>query len=207
MATTNGVRKPYASPQDFRTKVFKDVTLPGGLLVKIRSVQAYDLISKWDLPMPTTPEGEETPERAPETEETRQDTIDRGIAWRDGAILHGCVIPPFVPRGQGTEDALGLDELGNDDYEALSQAILRHSGLAPEVAETVEAFRQDAERPDRGADGGEIPRPAASGLAGDASGVLPERPPGEPGHDAGGTYAVSPTAPAPAEHSESVGAI
>ena len=167
--------RPYASVRDFRTRVFADVTLPSGLLVKIRYVQSIDMMSAWDLPMPSSAGRETDAGEAPDND-NNADTIRRGLAWRDSSILHGCVWPPIVPRGAGTDEALGLDELSNADYEALSQAILRHSGMAPEVAATVEAFRQDTERPDRGATGGEVPRPAASGVTDDPSGTLPQSP-------------------------------
>lgn len=193
--------RPYASVQDFRARIYRDVTLPSGLLVQIRAVQSFDMMSAWDLPLPSSGAGDASPEP------TSRETIHRGMAWRDAAILHGCVWPPFVPRGAGTDAALGLEELGNGDYEALFQAILRHSGMAPEVAETIEAFRPDPERPAGGAAGREVSRPAASGAADDPGGVVCESAPGAPGHHGDARQPLTSPASPHGEPAESFGAV
>lgn len=200
---TQPLRPPYASVHDFRQRRYREITLPSGLLVQIRVIQSFDLLSVWDLPLPSS--GRERGDE--DAAEHNADTIRRGLAWRDAAILHGCVCPPIAPRGEGSEEALGLDELSNADYEALSQAILQHSGLAPEVAATVEAFRQDAERQESGADRGEVPRAAASGAADDASGVLPQPAAGDAGPERDRAASVTPPASADGGPPESVGAV
>jgi hypothetical protein len=187
-ATTNGTHPPlYASVHDFRRRVLTTTTLPSGLTVQIRFVQNIDLLSAWDLPMPSSAE---KPDDAPPIREEMQ----RGVVWRDMAIVAGCVQPRFVARGEGTDEAVGLEELSNSDYLALSQAILAHSGLAPEVAERVEAFRQDAERPADSTDRGEIRGTPARSPADDASATVSGSPDRDDQHDRGDTGAVPPTA-------------
>jgi hypothetical protein len=159
-----------SSVQAFRDHGRTLVTLPSGLCVLIRPCHQFDWLGQWELPLPTaaTPAAPE-PERA-------EEAVRHFYALADTAIVKGALDPPFQPRGLPEHpERVSLEDLSNDDYLFLAQAVLQHSGLAPEVAQQLEAFRQDIQRPAGADDGGALPRAAASGAADDASGILPER--------------------------------
>lgn len=174
---TNGMHPPrYATPSALRQRALTDVILPSGLLVQIRFIQQLDLLGAWELPLPQADPAETARPLLAEAFSTYE-TYGH-IA--DCAIVAGCVQPRFAPR-QATEvpeEVAQLQDLDSNDYYALAAAILRHSGLTPEVATAIDSFRDDAQRALGRPDGGEVSPPAASDPGDDAGRVLSESPAG-----------------------------
>jgi hypothetical protein len=177
-----------SSVRDFRLHNRTTITLPSGLEVLVRRCQLQDFLTLSELPVPAS--GQAAPARDPVATQRE----NRLIA--DLLIVHCALLPRFVARGEPEQEhTLGVDELETADYTALTNGILAHSGLAPEVAAEMQQFRPDAERPAGGADGGEVSRPAPHDHAGDPGGVLSGPAPGDaPG---GWEPAAEPVAAAP----------
>ena len=143
-----------SSVLEFRAILYKDVALPSGLFATIRKIQAMDFIGLGDLPIPSSGETDsETP--AP---------IDLELLKRytDRALVCGVVQPLLTAelddggRPVCQPDALHVRELLSSDYQALSQAIMSWSGLTPEDAKAIEAFRPDGVSPARENDGADV---------------------------------------------------
>lgn len=176
--STNGTSPhQYVTPSMLRQRALADVTLPSGLLVQIRFIQQLDLLGAWELPLPQA----DTAEVARPSMTEAFSTYETYGHIADCAIVAGCVQPRFAPR-QATEvpeEVAQLQDLDSNDYYALAAAILRHSGLTPEVATAIDSFRDDAQRAPGRPDGGEV-SPAATS---------------DPGHDAGRVLSESPAGP------------
>jgi len=138
----------YATVQDFRRRMYREITLPeSGLVVRIRRIMLHEWIGIGELPLPGLPEREQS--FSPEEQLLR--TIQL-LRYSDRAIALGAVEPPMTDardeerNPQYCADKLHVDELYQMsivDYSFLSESILNFSGLAPEVAAKVEAFRPD----------------------------------------------------------------
>lgn len=155
-----------SSVRDFRTYSRTTLTLPSGLSVLVRRCQLQDFLTLAELPVPAT---------GTASEERDARTVQRdNRLMADLLIVHCCVSPRFAPRHEPErEDSVGIEELDSEDFNALANGILEHSGLAPGVAAALQQFRPDEEREAGGPDGGEVPRPAPPDPAGDPGGVLP----------------------------------
>lgn len=162
--------------QAFRAKLSEEITLPTtGLVVKIRRVIADDFVGLGELPMPQALVATPVP-------------LDPSLAtsllrYSHRAIARGVLAPPMTDvlddggHPVSSDSVLHVLELYQgcpDDYTFLAQAILQRSGLAPEVATTVDAFHADPLRaPDRGA-GGALSLSADDTLSADAARAVPE---------------------------------
>jgi hypothetical protein len=162
-----------SSADDFRQRARKEVELPSGLTVRIRYCQQLHFIGAYELPMRLR--SRNGTEEVEETEENQREGMKYFSALADAAIIHGAIAPRFAPRGAPEQaELVALEDLETEDYYELARAILRHSGLAPEVASSIEAFQQNLLSSRRSADGGTLQSITLSDTPGDASGVLPE---------------------------------
>jgi len=124
-----------SAPEEFRRKSRKAVTLPSGLEVEIRKVWAWDFIDLGEIPLPSA--GKNTEGSRPRSEDTRN--------YATRAIVRGALAPEFSAdwTDRHNPDVVHVEDLSQQDMEALSSAILEWSGLTKEVAAEAEAFRDN----------------------------------------------------------------
>lgn len=132
----------------YRAMQQEHLTLPSGAVFVIRKVQAWDFLALGELPVPTS-------SRSPgeELASMTNPTTQHLKRYTDRAIVKGTVQPQLTDTyddgGEPVQqpDRLHVMELAASDYAALSQAIMRWSGLAEEDAKAIDAFRGDALSP------------------------------------------------------------
>lgn len=161
-----------ATVQDFRSRMYEDVTLPSGLIVRIRAVTAQDFLGIGELPLPSTGTGD-----AP----AAPDDLAFLRRYTHRALARGVMAPPMTDAiddgGQLvlSPEALHVQELYDSapaDYVALAQAINQRSGLTQEVRQEVDTFRHDAISLLCSGPGGEVPPAPLGIIAADAGGAL-----------------------------------
>lgn len=139
------------SLEEFFAKLHEEVTLPvSGLTVAIRKPDNWMFLGAGELPLPSAaqPSQDAAPTVAP-----RLTVRDLG-RYTERAIAGGVISPPMSCARDAQDDPIysqhyiHVSELDPQDVAFLSQLLFAKLGLTPEVAQTVEAFRQDAERED-----------------------------------------------------------
>jgi len=156
-----------SSITEFRQRIYREVTLPSGLSVTIRKIQAWDFVGIGDLPIPsvTNPEGEVM---------ATTENLDLLKRYTNRAIACGTVAPLMSdnPADQGSPDRLYVEELLPGDKEALALAILQWAGLVEETARAVDSFREESLRAPGESASGTVPLPAEHGLAADTGRIV-----------------------------------
>jgi len=152
----------------FRQLVYKDVSLPSGLSVTIRKIQAWDFVGIGDLPIPsvTNPDGDVI---------ATTENLDLLKRYTNRAIACGTVAPLMSDQAQdqGNPDRLYVEELLPADKDALALSILQWAGLVEETARAVDSFREESLRAPGESLGGAVPLPAEHDLTADAGRIVP----------------------------------
>lgn len=190
---------PHATVHDFRQRFYKDVTLPSGLVVRIRKITLAAFVGIGELPVPMD---EDAAAQEGNTEQAAQ-RARQYLRYGHRTLAEGVVDPPMTDvlddggKPVCPPDVLHAQELflsANEDYMALVTAIQTYSGFGQEVRAAVDTFRQDAISQDGGHPGREVSPVADHDSGLDAGRVLPdaatgESGPGEPASTAGATPA------------------
>lgn len=137
-----------SSVAEFRARYYRDLTLPSGLSVRMRQVQALDFIGLGELPIPAGPPDPDRPAQS------TQELLAMVTRYTHRGIVRAVIDPPMhdaLDDGGAPvilNDKLHVTELLPEDYTELASVIIRQAGLTVEDASATEAFRQDQERPD-----------------------------------------------------------
>ena len=154
-----------STPDEFRAKTRKTVTLPSGLVVEIRKIRQRDLIEAGDLLIPvsdsekvsgTLSESEKIPDALSLAEKLEaQDKADR---YGRRAVMAGAVSPVMSDRetDKNNPDVVFILDLEQSDFYILLAEILSWSGLSEEAGQVAESFRADSEQGSSGRPGATI---------------------------------------------------
>lgn len=149
-----------SSIAEFRARYYRDITLPSGLAVRMRQVQAIDFIGLGDLPIPAGPLEDGAKTIAP------MELMAMVTRYTHRGIVRAVIDPPMhdaLDDGGAPvilTDKLHVTELMADDYAALASLVIQQAGLTVEDARATDAFRQDQVSPDGESLGGHVPVPA-----------------------------------------------
>jgi hypothetical protein len=153
----------------YRALLHEEVTLPSGAIFTIRTISAMDFLDLGsELPIPANIEGEVTLSSDPAAVSAVVQRARQLISYVEHAVVKGTVAPllTYERTAQGfplyTDTALHISEMTREDFEALSQAILKKGGLTREVASSVDSFRPDPLSEAHQDAGGDVPRLAES---------------------------------------------
>jgi hypothetical protein len=175
------------SPANYRALLHEEVTLPSGAVFTIRKISAMDFLDLGsELPIPANMDGEVTLPTDPAEVSAVMQRARQLISYVEHAVVKGTVAPllTYERTAQGfplyTETALHISEMTREDFEALSQAILKKGGLTREVASSVDSFRPNplSEAPQDA--GGDVPRLAESDSQLEHGRAVPGSPPDVP---------------------------
>ena len=151
------------SLEEFFQKLHQEVTLPvSGLTVAIRKPDNWMFLGAGELPLPTTGN---PPEGSTDTTASPRLTVRDLSRYAERAIAGGVISPPMSCARDAQDDPIysqhyiHVSELDPQDMNFLSNVLFTKLGLTPEVAQSVEAFRPDAEREDDPRVSGAIPSP------------------------------------------------
>jgi hypothetical protein len=152
-----------SSIADFLALARQEVKLPHSkLVVEIEIIDCLAFLGVGELPIPATATELAINGDGPDTQ-----AISAGVrrlqvsrAYADRAIVMGCVNPRVSdrPEDKNRQDVLHISRFSLPDRMFLGNKILEISGLSMELAEQVQSFREDPERPADPSPGGTLPQ-------------------------------------------------
>jgi len=158
----------------------EQVTLPSGAIFTVRKISAMDFLDLGsELPIPANMDGNVS---LPSDPADAADVVQRArqlIGYVEHAVIKGTVEPVLTNArtAQGfplySDTALHVQEMSREDFEALSQAILKKGGLTREVASQVESFRADTLSETAQGPGGDVSHLAESDSAPEPGRAVP----------------------------------
>ena len=136
-----------STPDEFRAKTRKIVTLPSGLIVEIRKIRQRDLIEVGDLLVPIG-DDDAPAENAEMSMAEKLESRDKTDRYVKRAIVAGAVSPAMSDRDidKNNPDVVCVFDLDEKDFYCLAADILAWSGISKEAGQAAEQFRTDAEQ-------------------------------------------------------------
>ena len=163
-----------SSVADIRKANRKEIELPDGTKVEIKKIQISVFVGIGELPYPVTSSAIEDAkdQTAAVTKQLESEMgsdrlgerFNRNKQYLSRAIVAGSISPKFSDRPEDIDrdDVIHVDELGQDNFIFLAEAILDWSGHSGEGLADAEAFRKDGVGESSVSHGSEVP-PSTNG--------------------------------------------
>lgn len=127
---------------EWRASQVEDVVLPSGLPAKLRKITVLDLAARGQLPPPLL----EIAVQGGKKNMSVEEFVELSGSLDD--VVLAIMVSPRVVRGEGTEDALGLDEMPFADKQFVAYRF-------GEESRSLQKFRTEPGQPDSPVEDGE----------------------------------------------------
>ena len=124
------------SAEEYRKRVYKDVTMPDGFVFTIRKMNYKTLTALLDV-YGEAPTGELTEQQKKEI----GDKIRKQLPSIISIVIPACVVKPKISVNPTSENELALDDVEPGHLLALVNAITDFSGLTGQAAEERKSFQ------------------------------------------------------------------
>ena len=124
-----------STAEDFRRRSRTKVTLPSGLEVEIRKVHLWDFMDLGEISVPSgnadVIDGEDRSAASPSPE-----TMEEARRYSVRAIVRAAVRPKFTEKEDPDPAVICVEDLGDNDFQALAEGILNWMKPKKDEAET-----------------------------------------------------------------------